>query len=189
MDGQIALGMTDKIAIVGVAVSLLALVVAVWCVDLSLNTTLRVNTLIGIRDDVVKTLDQIEALLREVDDDKPLNDVMVQKISTGYWEAKHQFEVSHQKALVILSPAQIVPWSEAVPKVDAAYARFAEGLKKHSLNAHALNDFKAELYVALAKLEQIISRRLLHFYQRRLANELLESRQRSVRNIRETNRA
>ena len=50
-----------------------------------------------------------------------------------------------------------------------------------------MNDFKAELYVALAQLERTISRRLLRFYQRKLADQLFETRQQVERRIRETN--
>jgi len=125
------MGPTDIIALGGVVVGLLALVVAVWCVDFSLKRTLRVNTLIGIRDDVVKTLDEIETLLREIGDTDPVTGEVMQKISNNYWKAKHQFEASYQKASVVLSQKEIGPWSAALPKVDSAYARFAESLGRH----------------------------------------------------------
>jgi hypothetical protein len=131
MNGPIVLALSDKIALAGVAASLLAIIVAVWCVDLSLKSSLRVNTLIEIRDDLVRTLDKIEALLREIDDTNPLTSAVMQKVSIGYWESKHQFEASYQKATIILSQRQIAPWSEAMPQVIAAYDRFAEGYHKH----------------------------------------------------------
>src|ERR1019366_4469895 len=67
MGSPIELALADEIALMGVAVGLLAIVVAVWCVNLSLKSSLRVNTLLEIRDDLVRTLDGIEALLREID--------------------------------------------------------------------------------------------------------------------------
>ena len=187
MNGQIVVGLSDRIALVGVAGTLLATIVAVWCVRLSLKMTIKVGTLIQIRDDVVKTLDKIEALSREVGDNDPLTGAVVQKMSNDYWEAKHQFEASCEKASIILSPKQIEPWAVAVPKINRAYDQFAESLGNHIVNNHALNDFKVALHDARAQLELIIQRTLLNFYQRRLARQLFESRQRKVREIRETN--
>jgi hypothetical protein len=126
--------------------------------------------------------------LREIDETNPLTGAVMQKVSIGYWEAKHQFEASYQKATIMLSERQVAPWSEAVPQVIAAYDRFAESYHKHSLDGRALNDFKAALYVALANLERLISRRLLRFYQRKLADGLFETRQQKESEIRETNR-
>jgi len=77
MNGQIVVGLSDRIALVGVAGTLLATIVAVWCVRLSLKMTIKVGTLIQIRDDVVKTLDKIEALSREVGDNDPLTGAVV----------------------------------------------------------------------------------------------------------------
>ncbi len=181
------LTLADKIAVAGVIASVLAIVVAVLCVDLSLKTTLKVNTLIEIRDVLIQALDELEALLREIDDDDPLTREVMQKISNGYWQAKHQFEASYVKAQIILSSKEISTWSAAVPNVVAAYARFAESFHKHILDSRALNDFKAELHIAIANLERLISRRLLRFYQRRGADDLFQTRQRMIERIRKTN--
>lgn len=187
MEATTMLGLSDPVAAANLLVGLLAIAIAIWCVDLSLKRTSRVNALLTIRDEIMSILDSIDKALRQVPaDDRPLTYAQIQMLSNEYWETKHRFDTSYRRAVVILSPRQIAPWANAMPKLEREYANFVESANSGIVNCRALNNFKAELYGALASVERIISRSFLHFHERKLANQLLEDRHKVVLRIRGT---
>jgi hypothetical protein len=103
----------------------------------------------------------------------------VQAILISYFLTgpKERFKVVCNKARLVVKPPLIKPAIDALPRLDKDYDHFKDAmLNKHTIDNKVLNHFKAEMYMVLSEVEQLIAMTFLRFWQRSEARKLAQQR-------------
>jgi hypothetical protein len=165
----------NQIAAIGVVAAVVAIFVAFICVNLTIRKTSREEALRDLRNELLEILEELEAFLRRFPTSPSTSDVNA--LSTVFWKAKERFKVVCNKARLVVKPRLIKPAIDALPRLDKDYDHFKDAmLNKHTIDNKVLNHFKAEMYMVLSEVEQLIAMTFLRFWQRSEARKLAQQR-------------